>query len=116
MHTAHGVLQGSVLSPLLFALTIDDLLHALNSEGLKCYAYADDAATRTPCKYEHMCTLHARPLLCLLMLVPIIISIGPVDDHLLELCEVDELLRGFLIVILQVGDEDHLLGLGLRDA
>lgn len=39
-----GVIQGGVLSPLLFLIAFDDILKELQQIGLRTYAYADDLA------------------------------------------------------------------------
>jgi hypothetical protein len=39
-----GVLQGSIISPILFNLYIDDLVESLDQEAYEVLAYADDIA------------------------------------------------------------------------
>ena len=55
---SNGVRQGSVLSPVLFAVYLDGLLSELEGSGVGCYwgahfvgavCYADDIALLTPC-------------------------------------------------------------------
>ena len=42
--TDRGCPQGGVLSPLLWSVTVDDLLPKLSAEGYNCFGYADDLA------------------------------------------------------------------------
>ena len=55
---SNGVRQGSVLSPVLFAVYLDGLLVELSSSGVGCYwacmfagsfCYADDVVLLAPC-------------------------------------------------------------------
>lgn len=46
MHFKNGVLQGGVLSPMIFNLYLDDLIQYLEDRGFKCFAFADDLGIR----------------------------------------------------------------------
>jgi hypothetical protein len=57
-HVSNGVRQGSVLSPVLFAVYLDGLLAELSGSGVGCYwgslfagafCYADDIVLLAPC-------------------------------------------------------------------
>ena len=57
-HVSNGVRQGSVLSPVLFAVYLDGLLAELSGSGVRCYwgslfagafCYADDIVLLAPC-------------------------------------------------------------------
>ena len=57
-HVSNGVRQGSVLSPVLFAVYLDGLVAELSGSGVGCYwdslfagafCYADDIVLLTPC-------------------------------------------------------------------
>jgi hypothetical protein len=50
---ARGCPQGSVLSPLLWSLVVDDLLWGLNSNGYYTVRYADDKAILINGKFPH---------------------------------------------------------------
>jgi hypothetical protein len=39
---ANGVQQGSTLSPLLFDIIADTLIHLLRTANIRCWFYADD--------------------------------------------------------------------------
>ena len=71
---SNGVRQGSVLSPILFSVYLDDLLEDLSQSGVGCYwghmfagalCYADDLVLLAPCAsaLRHMlsiCSYYAR--------------------------------------------------------
>jgi len=50
--TTRGCPQGSVLSPLLWSLLVDELLERLNRRGILCQGYADDIVITARGKYE----------------------------------------------------------------
>ena len=60
---SRGVWQGGVISPILFALYIDDLLYELEQSGVGCYlddlfvgalTYADDLTLLAPTLQKHL--------------------------------------------------------------
>ena len=64
---SNGVRQGSVLSPVLFAVYLDGLLVELSSSGVGCYwgcmfagsfCYADDIVLLAPCASALRCMLN----------------------------------------------------------
>ena len=63
---SNGVRQGSVLSPILFSVYLDDLLEKLRASGVGCYlggcfagalSYADDIVLLAPCASSLRCML-----------------------------------------------------------
>jgi retron-type reverse transcriptase len=47
-----GIAQGSILSPLLWSIVVDELVRLLNNQGIKCFAYADDICIYVTGKFE----------------------------------------------------------------
>jgi ribonuclease HI len=47
-----GIAQGSILSPLLWSIVVDEIVRLLNNQGIKCFAYADDICIYVTGKFE----------------------------------------------------------------
>ncbi|CAG9813258.1 unnamed protein product [Phaedon cochleariae] len=61
--TGRGCPQGGVLSPLLWAILVDELLKRLTSKGMHCLGYADDVAIIAKGKFAGTVSEHTQTAL-----------------------------------------------------
>ena len=63
VYTTRGCPQGGVLSPLIWSLVVDELLHKLSNKGIEIQGYADDIVIIAKGKFEEtLCDIIQRGL------------------------------------------------------